>query len=197
MSTVAAYEIGDSRMLELGALDDPNPLINQTQGITFSIQNKDQNAGGVYQWVQLVSSTGHATFTGAALRYSTNGFVLDTNYPYLRPIDDQDNPVDSPKTERTAVAPMTVQDIDSITRDDNFKMYLMWKWRDDLLDLNTDAIWVPLCVMAWHWDGGASEDQNGVWSLDYGSADHGPSVDTTEYPAWTDNYTNFDWEQDD
>jgi hypothetical protein len=196
---VNAYQKGDSRILEFGSVDDPNQLV-RTEGIEFSIENEDINAGGIYQWVQLISSVAHVTYTGGATSFTTNGPVLDTKYPYLLPINDQDKPTDTPTESVDAGDPdhplMDVSDIDSITREDYFEMYLMWKWTDDNGD-SFDAIWVPLCVMAWHWEGGASEDQNHVWELDYGSADHGPSVDTTEYPAWTANYKDFEAQIDD
>lgn len=69
-----------------------------------------------------------------------------------------------------------------------FETYLMYK------PSGTDSIWVTLGLLNWSWNGAAGRDTDGVWQLGTGASpqtgDPNPkSVNNTQLPKWTDNYT--------
>lgn len=71
---------------------------------------------------------------------------------------------------------------------DVFGTYLMYKSDEP------GSIWVTLGKVSWNWQGVATKDGHGQWSLDEGSGHYSadpPGIDTTELPRWSANFSSL------
>ena len=183
--------------VEFGTLDDPDtPQGMKQSGIIFT-RHIDAAAGGKYKWVQVLDTELHREiYIDGVLRSQvmlSDGFVLD--WTTLGPYEyagDVEKTADSPRWRLTP-------DERTATNNDSYKMYLMWT-------KNTPgSIYVPMCVTDWSWSWAAHYDPNdpnpnsyGGWVLDTASNSiDPPSQDTTEFPEWTQNFDDLEWEFDD
>lgn len=76
------------------------------------------------------------------------------------------------------------------TASDTFKMYYMFR----PTGVNSPTIWVPLKVINWSWSGEAIPANNTEWRLRSPLKNADPSVDTTEFPQWTQIVQQIRWE---
>jgi len=194
--TVWVGQQSNRRMLQFGhslQTEEREPGdVNSAEGISFT-WHADATAGGDYQWVQLIAESGG--YTKTKLMYdedgkivvddndnpilgtedffaTTGGYVLDIEYPS----SEQDPFPDSPAFGESGAI--------HVYGSMQFRTYLMWNPDKEDKD---NAIWVPISVTNWWWEGDASLD-GGTWELNSSPtahADDPDSIDTIEYPSWT------------
>jgi len=73
-----------------------------------------------------------------------------------------------------------------VTASDNMKMWLLFK------PDGSNSIFVPLRAVNWSWSGAATNNA-GIWTLESGATNsvNPPDFDTTTFPQWNGNVTNF------
>ncbi len=159
----------------------------EDSGITFNC-HVDPPAGfqGTCCFVQIYNEWKRRNVSGFWSRMT--GVGLDTRFPYgpsWFPLQFDPNPIarDSPDIQ-------LLSQWDNVEVQDTATMWLMFKPEGN------DSIWVPLRKVWWFWRASATND-GGAWGIDQGSAsnsDDPESLDTTEYPEWTENISKHDWE---
>lgn len=113
---------------------------------------------------------------------STFGYypVID-EFPYLHPATDtlqKDN--DSPAIPfPTSFIKATIQE--------NFVTYTMYR------PPGTDSVFVPLKSLTWFWQGTATVDAAGKWSISNAAQNVTPAVDFPLHPKWQGNITGAAW----
>jgi hypothetical protein len=131
------------------------------------------------QWVQEGISflETEETNDGSGIWYSTGqptNNVLDTFYPY---------PPDSASTASDSPHSRGLNNYIAVTCSGHFNMWLMFK--------PDGGQWVPLRSVNWSWSGTGTNDF-GLWVLSSHTNSINPSdINTSTYPVWTQNLTNF------
>jgi hypothetical protein len=173
-TTTYSYPLDNGYAAEFGK------LTSGIKGIDFSVANETGGSpAGGYQWVQLTSIDVHFKKNDGTLWMRLSpGFVLDdlppsSVYPYASGSSASDNPASG-----------WTNDVEEYTRHDDFKMYLMWKWRS--LAAADDAIFIPLRLTVWHWGftAGFADDAGWIVFPDPNNSENPPDDETTAFPEW-------------
>ena len=174
VSTVSIGVLNGAKVVSLGSFPEDGSEI--TKGIEFT--RSATTVSGYFSWTQIISTD--STLTTADLQTLRRiGTAVDGGRYY--PIQSTAQAQDSPYEPLHAVAR-------SISRDDDFSMYLMWQ------SPLAGSIRVPLRRVDWSWGFAASSTDGTTWSLDSGYVSPNPTVqDTTDYPIWSDVLTNITW----
>jgi VCBS repeat-containing protein len=191
---VHIFKEGGTAGVSLGTLHDPNPAVVKRVGAVFTrTDDADASALGNYQWVQLLDNkVNRSLYIGGILRHQfikTNGFWLDSGYPYQADVTDPTSRIFRKTVDSPAWLGFPQNFVATSLRQDN-EMYLMWKYGKGQ---SSDSIWVPLCVTMWYWRFDAHKGANtpnsaNGWVLDSPPGAHSnnpPSQDTTDFPEWT------------
>lgn len=149
---------------------------------------------GTWGFTQTVNSSRKKTLNGNVVKWIlSNGFVLDSLYPYgfevSRDPNDNWEPADGgPPNASTSDSPSTALEGDTVTVHDQFRMF------QDYLppDSGLGSEHVATTRRDWNWDATATLANN-VWSLNAGPhVTAGGSVDLcSDTYIWTDNITSF------
>jgi hypothetical protein len=173
-------------------------------GIKFesSVNVPNGFADGEFAFVQIVSpnlvdtGTDQIPVTHEYVSRANGKTGLDTEFPYSMvptfgfPDPKKPRPTwwgkavtqDSPGSSFTTFVGNVPTEMDSVSRDDKFEMYLMFK------PAGQNSSWVPLKKLEWWWKGKAIKDAFG-WTIQKGSNTQGssPALNVSDHPQWTEN----------